>query len=113
MENQRRVDERLPLLKATPLRHREIIVEPMLESVDFHGALDGIDRVTVGGESGRNARPCHYEWILGVREQCITAGIGFYFMQTGGNFIKDGRQYKISHRLQMAQAQKANIDIKR
>lgn len=111
MENQRRVDERLPLFQALPLAHREVIVEPMLEMVDFHGSLDGIDRIIVGGESGRYARPCYYEWVLDVRRQCQEAGVGFHFMQTGGNFYKDGKNYKLTHKLQMAQARRANIDI--
>lgn len=111
MENQRRADERLPLFKSLPLPHKDIIVEPMLEAIDFNGQLDGIDSVTVGGESGKFARPCRYEWVLNVRQQCITAGIHFHFKQTGGNFIKDGKTYKLSHRLQMTQASKANIDI--
>lgn len=110
MENQRRVDERLPIFKSLPIAHREIIVEPMLEAVDFHGELDGIEEITVGGESGLKARPCHYEWILDVRRQCIEAGICFQFMQTGANFIKDGRHYVLDHRTQMKQARKANID---
>lgn len=111
MENQRRVDERLPVFQALPLVHREIIVEPMLEMVGFHGSLGGIDRIIVGGESGRNARPCYYEWVLDVRRQCEEAGVGFHFMQTGGNFYKDGKNYKLTHKLQMAQARRANIDI--
>lgn len=111
MENQRRVDERLPVFQALPLVHREIIVEPMLEMVDFHGSLSGIDRIIMGGESGRNARPCYYEWVLDVRRQCEEAGVGFHFMQTGGNFYKDGKNYKLTHKLQMAQARRANIDI--
>jgi len=111
MENQLRLEERLPIFKAAPLVHREIIVEPMLEAVNFKGNLDGIDSVTVGGESGRDARPCRYEWILDVRQQCMEAGISFHFMQTGGNFIKDHKQYRLHHRLQIQQAAKANIDI--
>ncbi|HEY9550974.1 MAG TPA: DUF5131 family protein [Prevotella sp.] len=111
MENQRRADERLPVFRTAPLVHREIIVEPMLEPVNFKGCLEGIDRITVGGESGHHARACHYEWILHVRRQCKEAGIGFHFMQTGGNFYKDGKQYKINHRLQILQAAKANIDL--
>lgn len=83
----------------------------MLEMVDFHSSLGGIDRIIVGGESGRYARPCHYEWVLDVRRQCEEAGVGFHFMQTGGNFYKDGKNYKLTHKLQMAQARRANIDI--
>ncbi|MBC8626353.1 DUF5131 family protein [Alloprevotella sp. Lung230] len=111
MENQRCVDERLPLFLHTPLVHREIIVEPMLEAVDFHGKLGGIERITVGGESGLNARPCHYEWVLDVRRQCREAGIGFHFKQTGGNFHKDGKHYRLPHRVQLSQAARAGIDL--
>lgn len=111
MENQRRTNERLPIFQRTPLAHREIIIEPMLEAVDFHGSLSGIERVTVGGESGRMARPCRYEWILDVRRQCEEAGVGFHFMQTGGNFYKDGKNYQLTHRVQIAQAARANINI--
>lgn len=111
MENQRRVDERLPVFQVTPLVHKEIIVEPMLEQVDFHGYLDGIEKVTVGGESGMNARPCRYEWILDVRRQCAEAGIHFSFMQTGARFIKSGRTFYLNHHLQILQACKARIDF--
>ncbi|MCM1297788.1 MAG: phage Gp37/Gp68 family protein [Muribaculaceae bacterium] len=106
MESQRRADERLPIFKSLPLVHKDIIVEPMLESIDFRGQLDGIDSVTVGGESAKYARPCHYNWVLDIRGQCIEAGIHFHFKQTGGNFIKDGKTYKMNHRLQMSQASK-------
>lgn len=111
MENQRRVDERLPLFQALPLTHKEIIVEPMLEQVDFHSNLNGIEKVTVGGESGMNARPCRYEWILDVRRQCAEAGTHFHFMQTGARFIKDGRTFHLNHHLQIQQARKARIDF--
>lgn len=111
MESQRRVDERLPIFRQLPLDHREIIVEPMLDRIDFRRSLEGIDCVTVGGESGAAARPCRYEWVLDVRTQCAQAGIGFHFMQTGANFIKNGKTYTMSHRLQISQAKKANIDL--
>lgn len=111
MENQRRVDERLPIFQRLSLAHKEIIVEPMLEQVDFHDGLQGIESVTVGGESGRYARPCRYEWVLDVREQCKRAGTSFYFMQTGACFVKDGKTYHLDHRLQMQQAHKAGIDL--
>ncbi len=57
MENQRCADERLPIFRSLSLDHKDIIVEPMLEAIDFHGNLVGIDSVTVGGESGMYARP--------------------------------------------------------
>ena len=110
MENQRRVNERLPVLLSLPLPHKEIIVEPMLGPVDFHGNLEHIACITVGGESGRDARPCRYEWVLDVRRQCMDAGVHFHFMQTGACFIKDGKTYRLTHGIQMQQARKADID---
>ncbi len=111
MENQRRANERLPKFHSLPLNHKDIIVEPMLEAIDFHGNLSGIDSVTVGGESGMHARPCNFDWVLDIRRQCLDAGIGFHFKQTGGQFIKDNKIYHLSHRIQIEQAKKANIDL--
>ncbi len=73
----------------------------MLEAIDFHGNLVGIDSVTVGGESGMHARPCNYDWILDVRKQCEEVGVGFHFKQTGGKFVKGNKTYNLSHRVQM------------
>jgi protein gp37 len=46
--------------------------------------LSGIDWVIVGGESGPGARPMLEEWVIDIRDQCITAGIPFFFKQWGG-----------------------------
>ena len=39
MENQRRVDERMPLYMNLPIKHKTIICEPLLGPIDFHGWL--------------------------------------------------------------------------
>jgi len=55
-------------------------------------ALDGIDWVIVGGESGPGARPMEPAWVIDIRDQCIDAGIPFFFKQWGGvNKKKAGR----------------------
>ena len=64
----------------------------------------------MGGESGLEARPCRYEWVLGIREQCVAAGVSFTFRQTGARFIKDGRLYLIPKPKQHEQARRAGID---
>jgi len=46
--------------------------------------LDGIDWAIVGGESGPKARPMREEWVLDIREQCVSAGVPFFFKQWGG-----------------------------
>jgi protein gp37 len=111
IENQRCADERLPIFRELPIRHKEIICEPLLEAIDFHDALGScIEQVTVGGESGRDARVCDYDWVLNIREQCIKANVPFHFKQTGAHFRKDGRLYNIARNQQMPQAKRAGID---
>ena len=112
MENQRRADERLPLFRELPIKHKEIICEPLLEPINFRGKLGSwCEQLTIGGESGREARPCDYSWVLDIRQQCIGAYIPFHFKQTGAHFFKDGRLFDIPRNLQMKQARKAAIDI--
>ena len=65
----------------------------------------------MGGESGPQARPCHFDWVLGLRRQAVEAGVPFVFRQTGANFVKDGRLYRIPRPLQHEQAQKAGLDF--
>lgn len=112
MENQDRVDYRLPIYKAAPIKHKTIICEPLLSRIDFRGELAGnwVDEIVAGGESGRDARPCNYEWIMDIRQQCVEADISFWFKQTGSYLLKDGHTYKIARQFQHSQARKAGIN---
>lgn len=114
VENQMKADERLPVFRDLPIRHKMIVCEPLLEGIDLSEYLDDrVESVTVGGESGDEARLCNYDWILEIRRQCIEANVPFRFKQTGANFMKDGKQYKIKRALQHAQARKANINTEK
>ncbi len=108
-EDQDRADYRLPIMLSLPIRHREIISEPMLEEIHIEKYLESglIEHVTCGGESGPKARPCDLRWVQELRRQCIRNAVPFYFKQTGAVFIKDGRTYHIDRKLQMAQAVKS------
>ena len=113
VENQQMADYRLPIFKTLPIKHKSIIVSPLIGSVDLFSYLDeGIEEVCVGGESGLEARPCNYDWVLSLREQCIKAGVPFRFHQTGACFIKDGRMYRVPRKFQLSQAHKASIDYR-
>jgi len=46
--------------------------------------LGGIDWVIVGGESGPGARPIEERWATEIRDQCLNAGVAFFFKQWGG-----------------------------
>ena len=114
VENQAKVDERLPVFRQAPISHKMIVCEPLLERLDLTAYLgDWVESVTVGGESGDEARMCDYDWILDIRRQCIEADVSFRFKQTGANFMKDGKRYRIPRKLQHAQARKANINTEK
>ena len=110
-ENQEMADYRLPILLSLPIRHRQVISEPMLGEITIEKYLASglIEHVTCGGESGDDARPCRLEWILRVRSECIHCGVPFTFKQTGAVFVKDGRTYRIDRKYQMTQARRSGL----
>lgn len=113
VENQDRADYRLPIFNTLPIKHKSIIASPLLTAIDLSAYLnESIEEVSVGGESGVQARPCNYDWILDLRRQCVEKDVPFRFHQTGAYFIKDGKMYRVKRRYQLSQAEKANIDYK-
>ena len=112
IENQERADYRLPIYKAAPIKHKILICEPLLERIDLRPYNIGswVEQLVVGGESGRDARVCHYDWILELHQLCVKNKVAFWFKQTGAQFVKDGRLYAIKRQLQHAQARKANLN---
>ena len=112
VENQDRADYRLPIFLNLPIRHRMIIAAPLLECIDLRPYLDPqlIEEVSVGGESGLHARPCHYEWVIDMAAQCRDHNIPFCFHQTGAYLVKDGRTYRIPRQHQHSQATKAGLN---
>jgi protein gp37 len=112
-ENQRRADERIPILLQIPAAVRFVSVEPMLGPVDLtqidiggnvwinsltgdcksyhpYGGMwkineskNKLDWVICGGETGPGARPMHPEWARSLRDQCQAAGTPFFFKQWG------------------------------
>lgn len=113
VENQAMADYRLPIFKALPIKHKAIIVAPILERVDLTQHLEStIEEVSVSGESGTEARICNYNWILDLCSQCIKKEIPFRFHQTGAKLLKDGRLYRIGRQFQIDQADKAGINYR-
>lgn len=111
MENQDRADYRLPIYRDAPIRHKIIVCEPLLSGIDLSSCLGNwVEQVIVGGESGNEARTCHYDWVLDIRRQCVEHGISFRFRQTGARLLKDGQLYRIRRQFQHSQARKAGID---
>ncbi len=113
-EDQKRAEDRLPLFLDFPIRHKQIIHEPMLEPIHIEKYLESgqIEQVTCGGESGEGVRMCDYAWILDSWRQCMKYDVPFYFKQTGTIFKKGNRIYHIERKNQMVQAERANLNYK-
>lgn len=113
VEDQKRAEERVPVLIETPAVVRWLSCEPLLGPVDltalpsifggvhrplmalnallgFHQcgpavivAPGSIDWIVVGGESGPGSRPMHAGWARLLRDSCRAAGVPFHFKQWG------------------------------
>ena len=107
VEDQKRADERIPVLLDTPAAVRFISAEPILGDMDIIWAMSrlsidiaagmlkrgffapgletikGLDWVIAGGESGPGARPMHPDWARSLRAQCWVTGVPFFIKQWG------------------------------
>lgn len=97
VEDQPTADARIPLLLQTPAAKRFISYEPALGALDIRRWLTsqdeciyvagkptrGLDWGICGGESGLGARPMHPDWARSIRDQCVAAGVPFFFKQNG------------------------------
>lgn len=108
-EDQKRAEERIADLLMSPAAVRWLSIEPFLGDIDLtmldsgelarwnclirgdskdafgrhHRSGNAIDWVVAGGESGPGARPMHPAWARSLRDQCVTAGVPFFFKQWG------------------------------
>ncbi len=121
VENRKHGAPRIAPLAKIKAGVRFLSVEPL---IDDPGRLPlrGIHWVIVGGESGRGARPMNPEWVRKIRDQCLKAGIPFFFKQWGawgpdgnkrskkknGRSI-DGRQWSQLPRLPSATKRSADV----
>lgn len=78
---------RIGHLRETGASIKFLSLEPLLGPLDDL-RLDGIDWVIVGGESGPGARLMNPDWVISIRNQCVEAGVPFFFKQWGGVWKK-------------------------
>jgi protein gp37 len=82
---------RIDHLRKTHASIKFLSIEPLLGPL-HNLDLSGIDWVIVGGESGPGSRPMLLNWVVDIRDQCLSADIPFFFKQWGGvNKKKAGR----------------------
>lgn len=96
VENQKRADERIPILLDLPIKHKWLACTPLLEPITVEAYLQTgqIEVVEVLGEKAylMQARPLKYEWVKHLQEQCISADVRFSLLFLGHNFVMpDGK----------------------
>jgi len=111
IENQKRANQRLPVFAELSAKYKFISCVPLLEKIDLSAYLDRIKFVAVGGEFGKNARVCNYDWILDIRDQCIQNKATFWFKSSGSRLMQSNTIKNIHPLLQNSYAKKANINV--
>ena len=94
VEDQRRADERIPLLLETPAAVRFISAEPLLGPIkgctswrhrdlaEYPSKPDRkLDWVIIGSESGPGARPMATEWAAWIVDDCAADGVAVFTKQ--------------------------------
>lgn len=110
--NQEEADRLIPVLMEIPAAKRFISVEPILGPVNFkledlvgqtwdtlrggivtetsglglqtgYQKTPGLDWVIGGGETGFSARPSHPDWLRSLRDQCVEAGVPYFYKGSG------------------------------
>ena len=73
---------RVRRLAAVPAAVKFVSCEPLLGPLPSL-ALDGVDWVIIGGESGTDARPLDLSWVRDVRDKCEAMGVHLFVKQLG------------------------------
>ena len=112
-ENQRRADERIPILLDLPFKHKGIMCAPFIGPVTIKEYLPTgqIEQVLCDGENYGGARPCHYEWVKALHDECAANNVTFVFCGTGRRFVKDGKTYSLEGSVQTEQANKSGLSF--
>lgn len=109
-ENQKRADERIPILLSLPFKHKGIMCAPFIGPVSIKEYLPSgqIEQVLCDGENYGGSRPCHYDWVKALHDECAEYNVTFVFCSTGQRFVKDGKEYNLDG-VQSEQAFKSGL----
>jgi protein gp37 len=94
-ENQRRVSERLPVLRDLPFKHKGVMLAPFIGEVTLEPYIgEGfIEHVWASGENYSGLRPLKYDWVKKVSDECKKHDVSFSFFESGNRFVRDNRTY--------------------
>ena len=104
-ENQDMFDLRWPIFEQIPAYRKGFCIAPILSDMNITPALKShqICEVSLGGENYDNPRPCHYEWVKHISDQCKDYRVNFSWYETGTILYKNGQRYTIPTKPMQAQ----------
>lgn len=114
-ENQEKADERIPILLDLKAKHKGVMCAPFIGAIDIRKYLETgqLEQVICGGENYANARPCNYDWVLSLHDQCKDNDVSFCWIETGSIFIKDGKRYNLpDKKVQAEMSYKSMLNFK-
>jgi protein gp37 len=97
-ENQNLLQLRNPQLGKIPAKLKFLSCEPLLEPLDLSCAIEQINWVIAGGESGRNARVCDLGWLQSIADQCKDNRIPLFIKQLGNRPVDKLTPYAVGHK---------------
>ncbi len=112
-ENQKRADERIPILLDLPFKHKGVLVAPFIGEISLKKYLESgqIENIWCGGENYAGARPLHQSWVAKLSQECRANNVTFSFFETGNIFIKNGIKSQIFDKTeQMLRAFSENLN---
>lgn len=97
IENQKKADERVPILLDIPAKSKTLMAAPFIGPVNIEEYLQTgqISHVLADGENYDGHRPLHYEWVENLFKQCKRTSTPFTFVGTGNKFVVNGKTYNI------------------
>lgn len=99
-ENQKRADERIPILLDLPFKHKGLMIAPFLGEITIDKYLKSgqIEQICCGGENYDGSRILKYDWVLKLSNECKSNNVTFCFMETGNKFIKNNKTYTFKNK---------------
>lgn len=95
-ENQRAFDERWPIFSGIPAKHKGMNLAPLLGPIDLTPALESgqIEAVATCGEAFGGNRPCRYEWLRRISDDCARYRVNVAIGPVGDLFYRNGFPYR-------------------
>jgi protein gp37 len=96
VEDQKSADDVVSGFFDVPLAIHGLSAEPLLGPIELP-MLENLDWVIVGGESGKDARPCNVKWSRDIITQCDWEDVPCFVKQLGSRPVKDIQDARGDH----------------